>query len=80
MLRAAVLPAAVQRRIVRGCRRGLSLRQIADVLNRDGVPPAHGGREWYASTVRGVLRRQAASAGAVRERLADLHRIEAGGV
>jgi len=58
--RPAVLLEKIQRRIVQGRRRGLSLRQIADVLNRDQVPTAHGGREWYASTVRGVLRRAAA--------------------
>jgi hypothetical protein len=34
---------------------GLSLRQIADRLNADGTPTAHGGRRWWASTVRSVL-------------------------
>jgi hypothetical protein len=35
---------------------GLSLRQIADRLNVDGTPTAHGGNRWWASTVRSVLR------------------------
>jgi hypothetical protein len=35
---------------------GLSLRQIADRLNADGTPTAHGGTRWWASTVRSVLR------------------------
>jgi hypothetical protein len=34
---------------------GLSLRQIADSLNADGTPTAHGGARWWASTVRSVL-------------------------
>jgi hypothetical protein len=34
---------------------GLSLRQIADRLNADGTPTAHGGARWWASTVRSVL-------------------------
>jgi hypothetical protein len=34
---------------------GLSLRQIADRLNAEGTPTAHGGKRWWASTVRSVL-------------------------
>ncbi len=36
---------------------GRSLRQIADGLNADNVPTAHGGERWWPSTVRAVLRR-----------------------
>jgi hypothetical protein len=36
---------------------GLSLRQIADQLNADGTPTAHGGLRWWPSTVRSILRR-----------------------
>jgi DNA invertase Pin-like site-specific DNA recombinase len=36
--------------------RGLSLAAIASTLNADGVPTAQGGRCWYPSTVRAVLR------------------------
>jgi len=34
---------------------GLTFRAIAERLNADEVPTAHKGRQWYASTVRGVL-------------------------
>jgi Recombinase len=36
---------------------GKSLRQIADNLNADRVPTAHGGARWWPSTVRQVLQR-----------------------
>ncbi len=36
---------------------GRPLRAIARNLNAQGIPTAQGGREWYASTVRDVLRR-----------------------
>jgi hypothetical protein len=50
----AVPPEVVQR--IREARSaGLSLRQIADRLNAEGTPTAHGGRRWWASTVRSVL-------------------------
>lgn len=35
---------------------GCTNQAIADALNRQGVPTAHGGRQWYPSTVRAVLR------------------------
>jgi len=44
---------------------GLSLRQIADRLNAEGVPTAQGGAQWWPSTVRVVLRGRATA------RLAD---------
>jgi DNA invertase Pin-like site-specific DNA recombinase len=47
----------VVRRIHRQRARGASLRAIADNLNRDGVPTAQGGVQWYAPTVRHVLLR-----------------------
>jgi hypothetical protein len=51
----AVTPDVTQR--IRDARKaGLSLRQIADHLNADGIPTAHGGTRWWASTVRSVLR------------------------
>jgi hypothetical protein len=50
----AVVPDVAQR--IRDSRAaGLSLRQIADRLNADGTPTAHGGARWWASTVRSVL-------------------------
>jgi DNA invertase Pin-like site-specific DNA recombinase len=38
---------------------GASLRTIANYFNMRNIPTAGGGKEWYASTVRGVLRRAA---------------------
>jgi hypothetical protein len=39
---------------------GRSLGQIARGLNTDQIPTAHGGAQWWPSTVRAVLRRPAA--------------------
>ena len=36
---------------------GRSLAEIARELNASGTPTAHGGAQWWASTVRAVLRR-----------------------
>ncbi len=55
--RPAQLPAKVAARIKNLRTRGHSLAAIADRLNRDGVATAHGGRQWYPSTVRAVLQR-----------------------
>jgi hypothetical protein len=50
----AVAPDVIRR--IRDARdAGLSLRQIADRLNADGTPTAHGAAHWWASTVRSVL-------------------------
>jgi DNA invertase Pin-like site-specific DNA recombinase len=35
---------------------GRTLRQIADSLNEERVPTPQGGRRWYASTIRGILK------------------------
>jgi hypothetical protein len=40
--------------------KGKSLRQIARDLNASQTPTAHGGAQWWPSTVRAVLRRSAA--------------------
>jgi hypothetical protein len=40
---------------------GRTLREIAAELNHRRVPTAHGGAQWWPSTVRAVLRRAAAS-------------------
>jgi hypothetical protein len=37
--------------------KGHTLDHIAQALNADGIPTAHGGVAWYSSTVRGVLKR-----------------------
>lgn len=41
---------------------GLSLAAIAGVLNEEAVPTAQGGKQWYRSTVQGVLRSAALDA------------------
>jgi DNA invertase Pin-like site-specific DNA recombinase len=49
------LPAKIVRRIVREREKGATLQAIADGLNRDRVPTAQGGRQWWPATVRAVL-------------------------
>ena len=52
-------PPSLPRRVVEGIRleytRGRGFADIAPQLNEDGVPTAHGGRQWWPSTVRAVL-------------------------
>ena len=55
--RPPTVPEKIVRRIQRQRDRGESLRVIADSLNRDGVPTAQGGAQWYGATVRGILAR-----------------------
>jgi DNA invertase Pin-like site-specific DNA recombinase len=55
--RPPTVPPSVVRRIQRQRGRGDSLRKIAGDLNLAGVPAAQGGAEWYAATVRHILRR-----------------------
>lgn len=50
-----VLPAEVREEVQTMRQEGRSLRSIAEDLNTRGVPTAHGGRQWHASTVRSVL-------------------------
>lgn len=49
----------VAARIHRERSAGKSLRQIADDLNAERIPTAHGGEMWWPSTVRAVLQRAA---------------------
>jgi len=53
--RPQMLPAEVVERIVAARQSGRALQAIADSLNRDGVPTAHGGAQWWPSTVAKVL-------------------------
>jgi DNA invertase Pin-like site-specific DNA recombinase len=62
--RPAAVPLDVVRRIAAQREAGASLRAIADRLNADAVATAHGGRRWYASTVRAVLESNAAGSAA----------------
>jgi hypothetical protein len=43
-----------------------SFQSKADQLNKKGIPRAHGGDKWYASTVRAVLTGQRAKAATPR--------------
>jgi hypothetical protein len=49
------LPGRVVERIRLEYARGRGLAEIARALNEDEVPTAHGGRQWWPSTVRAVL-------------------------
>lgn len=53
--RPPTLPRSVVERIRLEYARGRSLAEIARGLNDEGVPTAHGGRQWWPSTVRAVL-------------------------
>ncbi len=55
--RPPILPPAVVKRIRAERAAGKSLAQIARDLNASGTPTAHGGRQWWPSTVREVLLR-----------------------
>jgi DNA invertase Pin-like site-specific DNA recombinase len=55
--RPAVVPDELVRRIRAEHAAGKSLREIARDLNASETPTAHGGRQWWPSTVRAVRRR-----------------------
>ena len=57
--RKASVPPRVLARIRIARAAGRSYRQIAADLNASRVPTAHGGRQWWPSTVRAVLQRAA---------------------
>ena len=50
------LPPTIAERILREHERGRTLTVIAEGLNRDRVPTAQGGRQWWPSTVQAVIR------------------------
>lgn len=54
------VPPKVLARIRAARAAGWSFRQIASDLNASGTPTAHGGRQWWPSTVRAVLVRATA--------------------
>ena len=58
--RPRTMPPSVRRRIQRDRAKGKTLTAIADALNASGVPTAHGGSRWHASTVRKVLASESA--------------------
>jgi hypothetical protein len=56
--RPRALPPELVRQIWAERAAGKSLASIAAELNASGTPTAHGGRRWWPSTVRAVLRRR----------------------
>jgi hypothetical protein len=58
--RPAVVPDELVRHIQAERAKGESLRQIARDLNASQTPTAHGGAQWWPSTVRAVLSRESA--------------------
>lgn len=60
--RPSTLSCELVARVVELRSEGRSLRGIADALNVEEVPTAHGGSKWHASTVRKVLAGQDAQA------------------
>lgn len=60
------IPPDVRSRICAAHAAGSSLADIARGLNRDQVPTAQGGREWWSSTVKTVLDRSSPLASAQR--------------
>jgi Recombinase len=59
--RPTILPAAVVDRIRGEYVSGRTLGEIARALTADRVATAHGGRQWWPSTIRAVLTRAAAA-------------------
>jgi hypothetical protein len=57
--RKPAVPPEIAKRIHHERSLGKSLRQIADSLNAERIPTAHGGERWWPSTVRVVLQRAA---------------------
>ncbi|MCZ7589949.1 MAG: recombinase family protein [Gaiella sp.] len=55
--RKSTLPADVVARIRDERAQGRSLADIAEQLNRDGIPTGQGGRQWWPSTVLAILAR-----------------------
>lgn len=53
--RPRLMESKTRRRILRARSRGDSYAKIADRLNVDGVATAHGGEQWYPSTIRRVV-------------------------
>ena len=50
------LPEDIRGRVAKERNEGRSFRAIADGLNRDAVPTARGGTQWWPSTARAVVR------------------------
>lgn len=55
--RESLIEPDLERRIVAEHKQGEGWSEIARMLNSEGVPTTYGGRQWYPSTVRGVVLR-----------------------
>ena len=55
--RPATVPPEIVERIRAAHAVGKSYGEIARALNADGTPTAHGGQQWWPSTIRVILRR-----------------------
>ena len=66
--RPRLVPAEVLERIRTERAEGASLQQIAAGLNADRTPTAHGGAQWWPSTIRSALARSEPAASAPRPR------------
>jgi Recombinase/Bacterial regulatory protein, Fis family len=53
--RTPVIPAEIAKRIHDERSQGRTLREIADDLNAQHIPTAHGGKKWWPSTIRAIL-------------------------
>lgn len=53
--RPRVMADSVRERIGELREEGLSMAKVAARLNEESIPTAHGGKRWYASTVKRVL-------------------------
>ena len=59
--RPARLPPDLVGRICAARITGKSYAEIARTLNADGTPTAHGGKQWWPSTIRAILQRAASA-------------------
>lgn len=71
--RPVVVPPTVRQLVGRWRAAGATWQGCADALNAAGIPTAHGGARWYASTARGVMTsaRLDAEAQAIRQAVAS---------
>ena len=61
--RPRVLPEELRERIRSMHAAGMSLTAIAERLNAEGVPTAHGGRRWWHPTIARIVGRASRGAG-----------------
>jgi len=77
--RPVLLPQEVVNGIVSDANRGLTLRAIADRLNAERIPTAHGAERWVPETVRKVLLRAERQGVPVKRRIKRTVKRRSGG-